>query len=100
MIQRPDLEYNDAKHEYRLNGEKLLGVSTVSKIGDTDVWGVASAWAFRIGYEGAYDVLIGDNGWLNPNDYTKDELREALKQARKTPWHKSDDSKERGNAIH
>lgn len=99
MINRPDLEYNDKKHEYRLNGEKLLGVSTVAKIGDTDIWGVASAWAFRIGYEGAHELLLPslDNEAHHP---TADELREELKQARKTPWHKTDDSKDRGNAIH
>jgi hypothetical protein len=99
MIRRPDLIYNDAKHEYRLNGERLLGVSTVAKIGDTDVWGVASAWAFRIGYEGAfelYDATTKEDDWYA----TKDDLREALKQAKKTPWHKSGDAKDRGNAIH
>lgn len=99
MIQRPGLEYNDKKHEYRLNGEKLLGVSTVAKIGDTDIWGVASAWAFRIGYEGAFDIIRDKDLGLDA-PLTKDDLREALKRARKTPWHKTDESKDRGNSIH
>src|SRR5271170_1130947 len=106
MIERPNVIYDDKKHTYELDGVKLDGVSTVAKIGETEIWGVASAWAFRIGYEGAYDVLTDSAEWAgtpNPNIYAqqgKDALREALKQARKTPWNKTDEAKDRGNAIH
>lgn len=96
-INRPDLKYDDKRHAYTLDGEKLLGVSTVAKIGEDNIWGVASAWAFRIGYEGAVDVFNEANEWF---PHTKDGMREELKQRRKTPWHNRDKAAKRGTAIH
>lgn len=95
MIDRPNLQYDDKSHTYRLNGEKLLGVSTVSKLGDTEAWGVASAWSFRLTYEGVVDLLA--EGY---EITTKDDLREALKRTKRTPWHTVGDAKDRGNAVH
>lgn len=104
MIRRPPVEYNDKKHTYMLNGEKLAGVSSIAKIGDLDVWGVASAWAFRIGYEGAFDVVANESGCIQllhgQTIDTKDELRELLKAKKLTPWSKTKKAQQRGTAIH
>jgi hypothetical protein len=96
-IRRPPVIYDDKKHTYHLEGVKLDGVSTISKVGDDEVWGVASAWAFRIGYEGAVEVYNDTGEWF---PWKPDEMREKLKQLRKTPWHKTTESQDRGTNIH
>ena len=103
MIERPEIQFDGASHTYWHNGEKLLGVSTVAKIGGAeDTWGVASAWGFRIGYEGAWDIaasgpLVSEDGKL---PWSKDELREQLKRRGLTPWSKRDQAADRGNYVH
>jgi hypothetical protein len=96
-ITRPATEYDDPSHTYRLDGEELLGVSTVAKIGGAEeTWGIASAWGFRIGYEGAYDVLTAHTGYA----MGKEGLREALKQHGLTPWSTRDKAADRGTWVH
>jgi hypothetical protein len=96
-VRRPNVVFNEKSHTYTLDGKRLLGVSSVAKIGEQDTWGVASAWAWRIGYEGAVEVLK-DCHEIFP--YTKEEMREELKRRRLTPWHKRDSAARRGTAIH
>lgn len=108
VIERPDTKFTGATHSYYLNGEKLAGVSTVAKIGDDEVWGIASAWGFRIGYEGAFDVIAeyyedgSNSGIFTPNGRlpSKDALRAALQRAGKTPWATRDKSGDRGTWVH
>lgn len=96
-VKRPDTQFDGGTHSYSLDGEKLPGVSTVAKIGEDEVWGIASAWGFRIGYEGAYEVLHKNRGqW----PATADDLRALLQKAGLTPWSKRDAAGERGNWVH
>lgn len=98
VIERPQTTYDDPSHTYTLNGEELLGISTIAKVGGVeDTWGIASAWGFRIGYEGSYDLYVEEI--LQQCD-TKDELRACLKSAGLTPWSKRDKAAERGNWVH
>ena len=96
MIERPNVIYDDERHTYTLDGEILLGVSTISKIGD-DAWGPASWWGWRVGYEGALEVARE-----NPlrNFGSTEELREALKRRRLTPNAKRDKRGREGTWTH
>lgn len=99
-IDRPEIGFDEAKHAYTLDGEPVPGVSSIAKIG-SDVWGPASAWGFRIGYEGAYAVLeqaAGAQGPMWPE--TPDGLRQLLKDRGLTPWSKRDRAGARGTAVH
>lgn len=102
MIRRPPTEYADATHTYTLDGEELYSVSTVAKIGGAEeTWGIASAWGFRIGYEGAWDI-IHDLHTLAESDAlrSKDDLRAALKARGLTPWSVRDKAADRGSWVH
>lgn len=102
VIDRPDIDFDAVAHKYRLEtGEELVGVSSAAKIGGAeDTWGIASAWGFRIGYEGAYEVaaevMPPDAPWVD----SKDELRAELKARGLTPWSKRDKAAERGTWVH
>lgn len=97
VIERPSTDFQGASHSYHLDGAKLAGVSTVAKIGDDEAWGIASAWGFRIGYEGAWDIAQE----FDLSRYkTKDELRTALQRAGKTPWATRDKAGARGTWVH
>ena len=102
VIDRPDVDFDADAHAYKIEGEDVLGVSSIAQIGRAeDTWGIASAWGFRIGYEGAIDVLPGMMGSeaaiMLPD---KDELREALKRAGLTPWSTRDRAATRGTNVH
>lgn len=102
VVTRPATEYDDPSHTYTLDGEELLGVSTVAKIGGAEeTWGIASAWGFRIGYEGAYDCIEG----IGPAEEQvfirdKEHLREELKRRGLTPWSVRDKAADRGSWVH
>jgi hypothetical protein len=97
-IDRPDVKFEPTAHTYSTDGRDLLGVSTVAKIGGVeDTWGIASAWGFRIGYEGSYDLYLQQV--LQQCD-TKDDLRSELKKRGLTPWSKRDKAAERGTWVH
>ena len=103
IINRPEVDFDAVEHVYEIEGEPVLGVSTVAKVGGVDdAWNIASAWGFRIGYEGAWDLLqtSGDRGeHLNPwRD--KDDLRSDLKAKGLTPWTKRDKAADRGSWVH
>ena len=97
-IDRPEVVFEAIEHEYRLNGEKLAGVSSVAKIGGADdAWGIASAWGFRVGYEGALEALpemIGSEAAVMLPEH-QDQLREELKRRNLTPWAKRDAAADR-----
>lgn len=95
QITRPETDFHGASHSYYLDGEKLPGVSTVAKIGDDEAWGIASAWGFRIGYEGVYDLIGEASGYAS-----KDALRAALQRAGSTPWATRDKAGDRGTWVH
>lgn len=98
VINRPDVAFDAAAHAYKVEGEDVLGVSTVAKVGGVeDTWGIASAWGFRIGYEGAFDLLQGLHDWPF---LEKDGLRAALKDAGLTPWATRDRAADRGTWVH
>lgn len=101
-ITRPPTSYEDSTHTYTLDGEELLGVSTVAKIGGAEeTWGIASAWGFRIGYEGAWEVYYNpDNEALDYGQAEKDELRAQLKARGLTPWSTRDRAADRGSWVH
>lgn len=100
-IDRPEIDFDAVAHKYRdETGQELAGVSSVAKIGGAeDTWGIASAWGFRIGYEGAYQV-IGENYPLADAWGNEDDLREVLKRRGLTPWSKRDKAAERGTWVH
>jgi hypothetical protein len=96
VIDRPDVDFDAVQHVYEIGGQRVAGVSSVAKIGGAeDSFGIASGWGFRVGYEGAWTYLQ-ENGLPG----TKDELREALKAAKLTPWSIKDRAAERGSAVH
>jgi hypothetical protein len=97
-IDRPVVNFDAIAHKYELeNGEPLSGVSSVAKLGGADdTWGIASAWGFRVGYEGAWDVVDELDGL--PAD--KDELRSELNRRRLTPWGQRDKAGDRGTWAH
>lgn len=104
-ITRPDTKFTAASHSYHLDGEKLAGVSTVAKIGDDEAWGIASAWGFRIGYEGALEVLgemEAESGRGPLSGFLPDAagLRAQLQRAGKTPWATRDKAGDRGTWVH
>jgi hypothetical protein len=100
-IIRPETSFDGASHTYQLDGEDLLGVSTIAKVGGVEeTWGIASAWGFRIGYEGAHEVLEDEYGDSMGSPVTKDELREEMQKRGLTPWSKRDKAAERGNWVH
>ncbi len=97
VVNRPETEFEPVEHVYQVEGEDVLGVSSVAKIGGAEEsFSIGSAWGFRIGYEGAYDVLDGTPYSVGG----KDDLREELKKRGLTPWSKRDKAAERGTAVH
>lgn len=113
-IERPTVDFDAIEHAYSIQGKKLLGVSTVAKVGGVeDTWGIASAWGFRIGYEGAHK-LASERGALQPFTFKhtkkgeevivevkdQDSLRAALNGAGLTPWATRDRAAERGSWVH
>lgn len=98
VIERPGVNYDDATHTYTdpETGEAYIGVSSAAKVGSvSDAWGIASAWGFRIGYEGACDVYL--NG---ASQQDKDDMRERLKKAGLTPWSNVKKAQDRGTWVH
>lgn len=101
-IDRPDVVFDAAKHVYYLNGERVVGVSSVAKvIGFEETWGIASAWGFRVGYEGTWDRLESAAGRYEGNPWQdKDALRAELKDHKLTPWDTRDRAADRGTWVH
>ena len=111
-ISRPATSFTP--HEYTLNGEKLLGISTVSHVGGAeDDFGVGSAWGFRIGHQGVFSLLDEctllpfDVTYVDDKDHTQsihvdssESLREALKKRKLTPWDTRDEAAGRGTWVH
>lgn len=105
VIDRPDTSFDGPSHTYGLEGwdpDDVHGVSTIAKVGGFDeTWGIASAWGFRIGYEGAHDVLDAANPEAAARFFgSKDSLRAELKERKLTPWNKRDQAAERGTWVH
>jgi hypothetical protein len=92
-ITRPETGFDGASHTYSMKKwEEVLGVSTVAKVGEDEAFGIASAWGFRVGYEGVHDLL-------KPG-MTKDELRDRLKKRGLTPWSSKKKAADRGTWVH
>lgn len=98
-INRPATEFEPVEHKYTLNGTTLLGMSTVAKIGGAEeTWGIASAWGYRIGREGALEVM---NDWGEPGrEVSNEELYRELKSRGLTPWGQRDKAASRGTWVH
>jgi len=94
-IVRPDVTFDAKKHKYYLDGEELLGISTVAKIGGAlDAFGVASAWGYNLGVEGAYEIR-------NLSQFeTLKAFKDEMKRRGLTPWSKSKKAQDRGNYVH
>jgi hypothetical protein len=114
VIDRPEVDFDAIAHAYRLEGEDVLGVSTIAKMGGADeAWGIASAWGFRVGHEGAH-LLASEHGALSPFTVTimgkngperievndSDSLRQAMIGRGLSPWAKKDKAAERGSWVH
>jgi hypothetical protein len=114
FIDRPDVDFDAIEHVYEMEGERVVGVSTAAKVGGIDsAWDIASAWGFRVGYEGVH--TLAGQGWTpfeakvwsdelkRPDTIlveTQDQLRSALKFAKLTPWATRDKAAERGSWVH
>lgn len=100
VVDRPRVDFDAVEHAYYSEtGERLLGVSSVAKIGGAeDAWGIASAWGFRIGYEGTFDRL--EQAHHGAPWSSKDALREELKSRGLTPWSTRDKAADRGSWVH
>lgn len=100
VIDRPDVDFEAVEHVYSIEGRKVSGVSSVAKMGSVDdTWGIASAWGFRLGYEGALDVVSPLARRLGRKP-TPDELRAELQEQKRTPWGTRDAAQERGSWVH
>lgn len=114
VITRPAVEFDGESHTYTIDGEVMMGVSSVAKIGEAeDSYGIGSAWGFRLGYEGAHALAV-EHGALQPFDVEfrtkdgpktvtvsdQDALREALNGRKLTPWGQRDRAAKRGNWAH
>jgi hypothetical protein len=64
---------------------------------DGAAFGIGSAWGFRVGYEGAWEVYDGDERADIP---TPDDLRAELQRRGLTPWGTRDRAADRGNWAH
>lgn len=104
VIDRPESGFDGASHTYTLENwdpDLVVGCSTVAKVGGVEeTWGIASAWGFRIGYEGAWDVAADEPFASDGLPWSKEELRFRLKERGLTPWSKRDKAAERGNWVH
>lgn len=102
MITRPSIEFDAGSHTYTLDGDKLHGVSSVAKIGEAlDAFSIGSAWGWKLGYEGAFDVLrpvIPYEATIVP--VHKGELRDEMKKRGLTPWSTRDRAADRGTWVH
>lgn len=104
VVKRPQTDFDATSHSYSIEGEKLPGISTIAKVGGfEETFGIASAWGFRVGYEGAWEAVYGETGrgidW-ECDPPTKDELRTELKKRGLTPWSQRDKAAARGNWVH
>lgn len=103
VVDRPDVGFDADSHTYTLEGwdpRHVHSPSTVAKIGQAlEAFSIGSAWGFRIGYEGTFDLLedAGTNPWHGGG---KDALRADLKGRKLTPWDTRDKAAERGTWIH
>lgn len=91
MIDRPDIEFNPGNHTYKLDGERVPGVSSIAKIG-TDGFTPGAWWGFGIAVEGL--VELGRRF-----DSVKD-ARGALYRAKRTPNQVRDAGGKRGSSVH
>lgn len=109
VINRPETAFDGASHKYTeaATGDVLYGVSTIAKIGGAeDSFSIGSAWGYRIGYEGTWDLLM--DGRDGPEfgvpvvqlPASKDALRGKLREAGLTPWATRDEAALRGNWAH
>jgi GNAT superfamily N-acetyltransferase len=101
VINRPATEFDGVAHTYHLaaDGSRLWGISSVAKMGEAeDAFGIGSAWGFRVGYEGCFELLHSERdgeAWLSP-----EHLRSKLQAAGLTPWGTRDRAADRGNWAH
>jgi hypothetical protein len=104
VIDRPDVDFDAVEHVYAIGGERVAGVSSVAKIGGADdAFGIASAWGWRLGYEGARVALKGNGTLLDapvPENYKEDPLRLAIAALGITPWATRDKAADRGSSVH
>lgn len=99
-ITRPEVKFDGGAHTYHDGDNKRLwGISSVAKIGEAeDSFSIGSAWGFKLGYEGAYELLHSETdgeAWLSP-----EHLRSKLQAAGLTPWGVRDKAANRGNWAH
>lgn len=103
VVTRPETSFDGASHTYGIEGwadEDVVGISSAAKIGQAlEAFDIGSRWGFRLGYEGALDVLVVDDG-RDIGEMTHAELRERLTAEGLTPWSKRDKAAERGNWVH
>lgn len=100
-INRPVTTFDGASHKYGIEGwedDDVVGVSSAAKIGQAlEAFSIGSAWGFKIGYEGSFDILELVGGRV-PQD--KEQLRSELQRAGLTPWSQRDKAADRGTWVH
>lgn len=101
VVNRPETGFDGPSHTYtKLDGEKLLGVSSIAKVGEAeDSFSIGSAWGFRLGYEGALEIAQGcvDDTELG---MSPEAMRAELQKRGLTPWGTRDKAAARGNWAH
>jgi hypothetical protein len=102
VINRPETSFDGPAHVYTDGeGQRLYGVSSVAKIGEAeDSFSIGSAWGFRVGYEGAWELATADDDDLWNHCATAGDLRAALQVRGLTPWANRDKAAARGNWAH
>lgn len=101
VIDRPDVVFDAASHTYTIDGEPVPGVSSVAKVGGfEESFSIGSAWGFRIGYEGAMEVIREATPPEDVAGWQDDDMRGELKARGLTPWSKRDKAAIRGTFVH
>jgi hypothetical protein len=102
IIIRPETGFDGASHKYTLEGwadDDVVGISSAAKIGQAlEAFDIGSRWGFRLGYEGAHEVIWGGDSVFVPEH--PGELREAISEAGLAPWSKRDAAADRGTWVH
>lgn len=90
IIERPEIEFDPARHVYRMGGEVVPGISSVAKVG-SDSFGPASWWGYKLGVEAALHA---------ESALDLDAAYAAAKATGITPNRRRDNAANRGTNVH
>lgn len=96
-IDRPDIGYDDDRHAYTIDGEPVVGVSTVAKVCADPA--PLIGWAFRLGRDGA-DTVWRERTARGMDEPSPEDIEAELSRRDLTPDATRRLAAIRGNAVH